>query len=158
MSQSVALLRRKISQGYAGAEDEGENVAKEWHAKHKRMPQCQFMPESKVLWVWDGVQTTLLMYIAFVMPVRLAFDMETVEHGFYWWLDIFLDVFFLCDVVKNFRVAFYDSTTGELVRRDRTEEMMQHCLVHLPSHLFGSAAGHIEPQDRARLCTRLDAL
>lgn len=93
----------------------GENLA-ELHAMHRT---CFFRPNGKGRSVqfrqaWDLVQIFMLFYVALVVPFRIGFHAEAEpSHWAFWW-EVIVDLYFWCDILLNFRTAFYDEI-GELV-------------------------------------------
>ena len=75
------------------------------------------MPWSPGLALWDSVSVFFLAYTACILPFFLAF----LPSGDTWdfsdsttLFEFVMDIFFLTDIVRNFRTAYYDSH-GELV-------------------------------------------
>jgi hypothetical protein len=58
--------------------------------------------------VWDGVQVVLLLYLLVAVPLRVAFDVDVEFNTFAFWFDVGVDIYFITDVVVNFRTAFYN--------------------------------------------------
>ena len=76
-----------------------------------------FHPASKLLFAWELFSMVLLLYTAVVLPFRVAFDDRLGRWD--WsspltWFDIMVDVFFLLDIVRNARTAYFDHNTGIL--------------------------------------------
>ncbi|GBG29142.1 Potassium voltage-gated channel protein eag [Hondaea fermentalgiana] len=71
-----------------------------------------------VFWVrvvWDVATLILVIYIALITPVRIGFELDTIPGtGMFIW-EQFIDVFFLLDILLNFRTGF--------VRKDGALEM-----------------------------------
>ena len=56
----------------------------------------------------------MLVYNAFTIPYRVCFgDVLSASHGL-WYLDRFIDVFFIIDVVANFHTGYVRSTDGQV--------------------------------------------
>ena len=64
------------------------------------------MPDSRFKVGWSFVLLILLMYVATIMPFRIAFYDR--NEGFWLYLDYFLDFLFFIDVWVNLFSAFYD--------------------------------------------------
>ena len=54
---------------------------------------------------WDLVQASFLLYIAVVLPYRIGFDDNVKLWSFFFWLDLAIDIYFVCDLFLNFRTA-----------------------------------------------------
>ena len=79
---------------------------------------CMISPNSTFRSRWDGLQAVFLSYIAFVVPYRIGFDNDATPESFWFWLDLFIDLYFITDVFLNFRTAFY-SNDGEMEYRSQ---------------------------------------
>ena len=76
-------------------------------------------PEGRFRKVWDFCQSFLLLYVAIMVPLRMGFDMEAEIGDGDWWVELFVDMYFISDIVFNFRTGVYDSD-GVLIT-DRTK-------------------------------------
>ena len=89
---------------------------------------CTFLPESKMMEAWNLVAFVFICLIAISLPYRIAFiDRATpttpaggpdVIEG---WsvIDFIIDVFFLFDIALNFRTAYVDDATGNIVTNNK---------------------------------------
>ena len=66
-------------------------------------------PEGRFRKVWDFCQSFLLLYVAIMVPLRMGFDMEAEIGDGDWWVELFVDMYFISDIVFNFRTGVYDS-------------------------------------------------
>lgn len=73
---------------------------------------CIFLPGSSVRTGWDGVVVALLMWTAFMVPLRIAFSTEEDqgEEGTIFYIEMGVDILFLADVIINFFSAYYVGT------------------------------------------------
>ena len=71
-------------------------------------------PTSNFRGNWDLVQALLLFYIAGMLPYRIGFGHDVVLWSFWFWLDLIIDVYFVCDLCLNFRTAVI-TADGELL-------------------------------------------
>ena len=91
---------------------------------------CLFLPESRLRMCWDFTAILLIVFIALSLPYRLAFDTAPANGnassvsaeevgGVSDWavVDFVIDIFFIMDILLNFRTAYVDSVTGLLVTR-----------------------------------------
>jgi hypothetical protein len=77
--------------------------------------RCFFRPDGKMRRDyfrkgWDVVQVLLLTYVALVVPYRTGFGLIICHEytPFAFWFEVFVDVYFILDIVINFRTAFWD--------------------------------------------------
>lgn len=65
-------------------------------------------PQSSCSMFWDFLQVVMLMSVCYFVPIRTCFSVEVeLWSGAFWW-DAVVDVYFIVDVVVNFRTAFYN--------------------------------------------------
>ena len=74
-----------------------------WNVRH---------PRSTFTGAWEGIQAIILVYVAFTVVFRVAFNVPATGKMF--WLEVAIDLYFVVDVVLNFHTAYYDSS-GDLV-------------------------------------------
>lgn len=80
-------------------------------------PRClPISPLSPWKLSWDLFQLALLLTVAFTLPLRLAFDIQSLPLAVW---DTLVDVCLMLDVVVNFFVSYYDSK-GILVTKFRS--------------------------------------
>ena len=72
----------------------------------ERLPKWIRHPEARSTQVWDIISTVLILWVAFVVPYRLGFDVvvELTSPAFV--IDCLIDTFFLVDVQLQFRTAY----------------------------------------------------
>ena len=80
-----------------------------------RKRQCFFRPEGHGAAVtfrktWDISQIFMLFYVATALPFRLGFSQEVEVGSLAFWWEVLVDIYFVTDIVINFRTAFYDDT------------------------------------------------
>ncbi|QDZ19255.1 ion transport protein [Chloropicon primus] len=56
---------------------------------------------------WEMVLCILILYSAITVPYLLSFDDEVKFGSFFWFLEIFVDTFFVTDLVLNFFTSYY---------------------------------------------------
>eukprot|EP00746_Dinoflagellata_sp_MGD_P126221 gnl/MRDRNA2_/MRDRNA2_61131_c0_seq1.p1 gnl/MRDRNA2_/MRDRNA2_61131_c0~~gnl/MRDRNA2_/MRDRNA2_61131_c0_seq1.p1 ORF type:complete len:1272 (+),score=188.22 gnl/MRDRNA2_/MRDRNA2_61131_c0_seq1:154-3969(+) len=66
-------------------------------------------PEGSLRVVWDCISLVLTVWLGACVPMELSFGWQ-FEVIYSWWesFDRFQDVFFMCDIVLNFRTGFYE--------------------------------------------------
>ena len=65
--------------------------------------KCLINPQGNFRITWDLIIIAMLGYIAIVTPIRIGFEEDAA--GFFFWFETFIDLYFLADVVLNFRTA-----------------------------------------------------
>ena len=74
-------------------------------------PVCN--PEKAFRKRWDIAQVVALVYVAVLVPVRTGFaeldSMELKPFHFNWFLDAFVDLYFIVDIFVNFRTGYIDA-------------------------------------------------
>eukprot|EP01052_Picozoa_sp_SAG31_P003884 SAG31_NODE_154_length_22184_cov_25.917142_6_plen_624_part_00 len=80
------------------------------------LPLCIRDPDSDFSAIWDLAQVVLLLYVAISVPLRASFgvEIEVWTSGFF--LDLAVDLYFVADLVLNFRTAFHN---GDGTREER---------------------------------------
>lgn len=76
---------------------------------------CYVNPSSDFVKYWDIWVVTLLVYTAFVTPYEIAF-LETSINAL-WVFNRIVDVSFLCDMVVNFMMPYYDVDRQQWITR-----------------------------------------
>jgi hypothetical protein len=66
-------------------------------------------PEGQFRKTWDFFQSFLLVYVAVMVPLRMGFSMEAEVGSFGWSIELFVDLYFIADIIFNFRTGVYDS-------------------------------------------------
>jgi len=64
-----------------------------------------FHPAAVNRQLWDLALLPMFMYVMMTMPYRLCFDADEPALSAAWWIDFCIDLFFMFDVVMNFRTA-----------------------------------------------------
>eukprot|EP01044_Picomonas_judraskeda_P008528 COSAG03_NODE_980_length_5128_cov_1.552197_4_plen_512_part_00 len=87
--------------------------------KEARARRCFFSPDSVVRVGWDLMMVVLLFYMVLTVPVQIAFSIE-IEFGTWsFWFDIFVDVYFLFDILLNTQTAYVDDRGVLEINRKR---------------------------------------
>jgi len=73
-------------------------------------------PDSGFSAVWDGLQIVFLGYVSLLIPLRTCFELEVEMLSAEFFVDAVVDVYFITDLLINFRTATYDANG---VREDR---------------------------------------
>lgn len=64
-------------------------------------------PDSKFSEWWDMAQVTFLLYVAYAVPSRTAFDIDTPLDNAWFYVDVVVDVYFIADCFLSFRTAYW---------------------------------------------------
>lgn len=66
-------------------------------------------PDSIFSAVWDVVQVMFLLYVSITVPYRACFEIEVTLFSLTWFWDTMIDLYFLTDMLLNFRTAYTDA-------------------------------------------------
>eukprot|EP01043_Picozoa_sp_COSAG02_P082141 COSAG02_NODE_20433_length_832_cov_1.035471_1_plen_223_part_10 len=80
-----------------------------------RTRRCFLGPDSHSRQAWDAVQVLLLCYVAVAIPARIALGLYPDPGTAEWWWEAAVDAFFIADIFINFRTAYWDEHTGDLI-------------------------------------------
>lgn len=89
------------------------------------LPPWVLDPESTFSVVWDGFQLIFLLYVSVTVPLRTCFEIDVPVGSFWFFVDNVVDVYFITDMVLQFRTA-YTRPNGE--REDRPSKITEHYL------------------------------
>lgn len=107
-------------------------------------------PDSHARVYWDLLAVVALVYIALVTPVRIGFEVESKAGSFDFIFEQCLDLFFLMDIVLNFRTGYLSKDGGVVLRPTKIARnyVQTYFLIDLvssvPIDLFISSAEHLE--------------
>lgn len=65
---------------------------------------------------WDLFVILLSLYNTFLVPIEVSFDPDFIKLNYFFWADKIIDVFFILDIVINFRYAYVHKRTGDEIR------------------------------------------
>ncbi|KAL6756171.1 hypothetical protein V8C86DRAFT_2654456 [Haematococcus lacustris] len=71
------------------------------------------LPDSRFRTIWVRVTLVVALYIIWVTPIRVGFDMQA--QGPWFWIEGILDIFFYVDLVLNFFTAYEHPITNEVI-------------------------------------------
>ena len=89
------------------------------------LPKWVRDPDSSFSAAWDLTSVALLLYVAITVPLRAGFEIDVELWTFAFFFDAFVDIFFIIDLIINFRTAFYDK---DGMREERPWRMASHYL------------------------------
>ena len=71
-------------------------------------------PDSMFSGIWDLTQLVMLIHVCWYIPLRSCFGIEVELWSYEFWQDAVIDLYFLLDLVLQFRTAYWN-TDGMLV-------------------------------------------
>lgn len=93
--------------------------------EERPLPRLIWDPDSTFTSSWDMISVVLLLYVAAAVPLRISFNVEVEIWSFAFFVELVVDLFFVADVVLNFRTAFYDENG---FRESRPKYIARHYL------------------------------
>lgn len=82
-------------------------------------------PDSDFSAAWDLSSVVFLVHVSFTVPLRVCFNVDINLWTLAFWVELLVDLFFICDVILNFRTSFYDANG---FRENRPKRIMRHYL------------------------------
>jgi hypothetical protein len=82
-------------------------------------------PDSAFSAWWDLIGIVLLVYVAVSVPMRTCFELQVAVMNGEWFCDLFIDVYFVCDLFLNFFTSYFDSKG---IREFRKHKIAEHYL------------------------------
>ena len=65
-------------------------------------------PDTKLRFWWDIIQIVTILYLSFAVPIRIGFSINV--EGFFYLLDVLMDVYFFIDIYLNFLFVVEDES------------------------------------------------
>lgn len=56
---------------------------------------------------WDLMQVILLAWVLISVPFSIAFDIDAGQFTLLWWWELWVDIYFVLDIILNFRTPYY---------------------------------------------------
>lgn len=81
-------------------------------------------PESTFSAFWDLSSVVMLLYVTLTVPLRVCFGIDIELWTTTFWIELVVDMFFVCDVFLNFRTSFYDANG---FRENRPARIARNC-------------------------------
>eukprot|EP01052_Picozoa_sp_SAG31_P025257 SAG31_NODE_2204_length_6198_cov_3.698967_2_plen_437_part_00 len=78
-------------------------------------PMCQVEVDSSFSQAWDLLSVIFLVYVALLVPLRIAYDINVDALSISWWIELVVDVFFICDVPVNLNRVYVDPELDVIV-------------------------------------------
>ena len=88
-------------------------------------------PENRFSAIWDMAQLVLLFYVAFTVPYRVCFEIDVPFGSTWFWIDNFVDIYFIADLALQFRTSYYDEA-----RHKREDEPREIAINYLKGWFF----------------------
>lgn len=82
-------------------------------------------PDTNSAAIWDLCSVMFLLYVSFTVPLRVCFSIDMQLWSFSFWVEVVVDLFFVCDVILNFRTSYYDANG---FRENRPSRITRHYL------------------------------
>ena len=89
------------------------------------LQNCIRDPESQFSMCWDVMQILFLLYVAVTVPFYAGFGIDFNHTQLMWYVEMFVDLYFIADLVLNFRTAYYHENG---VREDRPKRIAMNYL------------------------------
>lgn len=111
----VVQMNRDFGAGFLAASSNARSVSANyeillpWHMRH---------PDSTFSLVWDLMQLVMLVLVCWYVPLRSGFSVEVELWSYAFWQDFVIDLYFLIDLLLQFRTAYY-GRSGALVTDSR---------------------------------------
>eukprot|EP00197_Chlamydomonas_leiostraca_P011145 CAMPEP_0202859122 /NCGR_PEP_ID=MMETSP1391-20130828/1378_1 /ASSEMBLY_ACC=CAM_ASM_000867 /TAXON_ID=1034604 /ORGANISM="Chlamydomonas leiostraca, Strain SAG 11-49" /LENGTH=803 /DNA_ID=CAMNT_0049538131 /DNA_START=139 /DNA_END=2550 /DNA_ORIENTATION=+ len=105
---------RRGSVGFPGTTD--EDLGATYQAPDSgpaKKPKYIIMPSSRFRYIWVQVTLVVALYIIWVTPIRVGFNMSA--QGGWFWIEGVIDIFFYTDLVLNFFTAYEHPVTSEVI-------------------------------------------
>ena len=96
------------------AEEEEERLRLEM-----RKRRCMLSPQHPFRIGWDMCTIILLAYMAVALPFSFGFDISSRPWSSLWLWENFIDIYFMVDVVLNFRTGFIGARGNEVMEFDK---------------------------------------
>jgi hypothetical protein len=103
---------------HAQNRDEGDVLDAHAVALAQMQTSNMIHPNSAFRKRWDVCLAVLIVYLAFACPYRVSFDDEAVLWSGWFFLDLFVDLYFILDVCLNFRTAII-TKDGEVLYKQK---------------------------------------
>ena len=66
---------------------------------------CWYVPDGRFRRIWDGLLVFNLNYVVWLVPLRVFFDVNIDPLSTAFFIELFIDIFFLFDIWFNFRTG-----------------------------------------------------
>lgn len=95
-------------------------------ADMRRRERRIILPNSRTRTIWDSLQILFVVYVALVLPFRLGFSVVPEVGSVGWWLELIVDLYFMVDIVLNFRFFAYEDHDRSVI--DDPRKIRRHYL------------------------------
>jgi hypothetical protein len=75
---------------------------------------CWYTPDGRFRRIWDALLVFNLNYVVWLVPIRVFFDVSINAGSTAFFIELFIDVFFLFDIWFNFRTGRRPPTPAPL--------------------------------------------
>jgi hypothetical protein len=116
MNHDFAVDHQRIIYG-----DEAVEKA-EMRAELKEVYPCMINPERWPRELWNFLQAFLLIYVAILVPYRIGFDIDVKLLTPGWWWELFVNLYFIVDLLLNFYTGYYDEDDMLEMRKNKVAQ------------------------------------
>lgn len=92
------------------------------NANIEQVYPCMINPERMPRELWNFVQALLLIYVAILVPYRIGFDVNVPILSPGWWWELFVNVYFIADLILNFYTGYYDADDMLEMRKNKVAQ------------------------------------
>ncbi|XP_057304856.1 potassium voltage-gated channel unc-103-like isoform X2 [Hydractinia symbiolongicarpus] len=85
-------------------------IIPQYKLENTELPKLMLLHFGRKRLIWDWIILFLVAYNAIIVPLNVAFTINTLLV-----LDLILELIFMCDIVVNFRTTYIEPKTGKLV-------------------------------------------
>ena len=82
----------------------------------EKLPKFMLLHFGRTRLIWDWLMLVIVAYIAIAVPFNTSFK-PSYTFTFLYFIDMLFEIFFVCDMIINFRTTFVDPKSGKLVTR-----------------------------------------
>ena len=69
---------------------------------------CVLQASSTFRVCWDSMLFLCLIYISIITPFRIGFEQHPPHQSTWWYVELYIDVVFVVDLVLNFRTTYFE--------------------------------------------------
>ena len=91
-----------------------DTAKRQFLRQEQETPPGIIHPEGNFRLSWDAIQVFTLCYVALSVPMNIGFDITLDPGSAIFYVDLFVDLYFVADIYINFHTAFFDNM-GEIV-------------------------------------------
>ncbi len=116
MNHDFAVDHQRVIYGHETAEKQ------EMRAQLTEVYPCMINPERWPRELWNFFQAFLLIYVAILVPYRIGFDIDVKIFTPGWWWELFVNIYFIVDLLLNFYTGYYDADDMLEMRKNKVAQ------------------------------------